>query len=127
METPSSTRKATPVEVNDTLLALGGEIGTSMVDSSSSCHRDPVRIGRRGLFWWDDDVPVVEDSEKLPLVQRSTDFRRTTRRGGEEGAQVVMVHRNCCDESTSGSIGDDKSFDRKESYMVFSKLSMSCS
>ena len=116
--TPCATRRAeTLVEDNDNLLEVGGEIGTSLVDSS--CHRDPVRIGRRGLSWGGaDDFPDVEDSEKLPLAQRSTDFLRTTRRGGEEGAHVVWVHRNCCNEWISASVGDERSFDRLESYMV---------
>ena len=80
--TPYSTRRAASTEGDDALLASGGEIGTSI-----------VRMGRRGLSWWDDSVD--DDSEKLPLFQRSKDFRRTTRRGGEDGVQVVMVHRNC--------------------------------
>ena len=95
--TPCATRRAeTSAEDNDTLLEVGGEIGTSLADSS--CHRDPVRIGRRGSWCGDDDFPDVEDSEKLPLAQRSADFRRITRRGGEDGAHVVRVHRSCCNE-----------------------------
>ena len=75
-------------------------------------------MGRRGLSWCDDNVE--EDSEKLS--QRSNDFRLTTRRGGEDGVQMVLVHRNCCEEYISGSARNDESFDRHEAYMVLSEL-----
>ena len=91
MGTLYSTCRAAAAKDNDALLAAGGEIGTSMADSF--CQRDRIRIGRRGLSRWDDNI--VEDSEKLSLSQRSNDFRRDTRWGGKEGEP--MVHRKCCE------------------------------
>lgn len=116
MGTPYSTSRAASTDGSDALLAMGGEIGTSMV--LSFCHRDPIRVGRRGLSCCDGDDIVVEDSEKLSLAHRSKDFCRNTRRGGKDGVPFV-VHRKCSEESISASVGQVESFDGHASRMVF--------
>ena len=119
-----STSRAASTNGSDALLATGGEIGTSIF-VESFCHRDPIRIGRRGLSCWDDNK-VREDSEKLSLAHRSKDFRRNTRRGGKEGVQVGD-QRKCSEESIAGSVGEDERFDGHASLMVFLSILCVCS
>ena len=77
---------------------MGGEMGESKL---GSFHRELFRMGLRGLCSCLNDGDGDDDddgSEKLPpqqLFQRSLDLRRTTRRGGDDGVQVVFVHRSC--------------------------------
>ena len=69
----------------ETHLLTGRDAGKSK--TGPSVHRAPVRIGLRVLSA---DIDDNDNSDGVrppaePLLQRSMDFRRTTRRGGVDG------------------------------------------